>query len=243
MRATLLLLVVAAAAVMAMPLEQREMAIEEAEEAVEMESGNPTAPTLSSSFHGAYSVFGLKPTIPYMPKFSNWLASVTHLLDGQVWQNIDNTGAVTIKTITTPTLIGKLVTPAMTQTWIVNHGWTEKSGKCTKDTANSQLVIPGDVLTKGGVFQGTQKLNTINPSVHTGPDGSVLVDAWLATLPNGEGTVTYYLLNGAAEPTPIMSHYLLKGKPPVWAQYNYILPGVQPTELFAPDALCVAASK
>ncbi len=110
---------------------------------------------------------------------------------------MDESG-ITIKTITTPTMIGGLLAPQMTQVWRKDHGWTQKKDSCVADKSNTQLVIPGTILKTSGVFKGTKnmapvfKTNTPKPQA----DGTFKVDEWFATLPNGEGSVTYYLLNG-----------------------------------------------
>jgi len=204
---------------------------------------HPKAPVLSSSFHTKYSIYLLNAHIPFMPHTSGWINGHSKLIDGEAWQNIAPTGLVTIKTHSKPSLIGSVLTPETTQTWVENHGWTEKAGVCTKDAKNDQLVIPGDVLTKSGVFKGVK--NIFPPHAVTDPkpnaDGSYTVAEWFATLPNNEGTVTYYLLGTST--TPIMSHYSLTGKPPVFAQYDFVTPVVNPPATYLPSAICVAASK
>lgn len=212
-----------------------------------------TPPALSGSFHVQYSIYGLNTEnaklidaahMPVLSAVANWFDKLTHLLDGEAWQNIDAAGAVTIKTITTPRGLGTVIVPASTSTWVVDHGWTEQKGTCAADTVNSQLVIPGDVLQKTGKFMGTKKIKTFKPQAVPAPDsdGTYTVDQWDATLPNGEGSVSYYLLHGVAHPTPIMSHYLLKGKPPAWAQYTAFQPVVNPPAIYAPSAVCQAAA-
>jgi len=189
------------------------------------------APELAGSFHTAYWISAIFPKIPHLPGVSQWISKVAELLEGECWQNIDPaTGLITIKTVTRPTLIGSLIVPSTTSVWIKDHGWTfdAKHDKCSVDTVNSQLVIPGSILKSSGVYKGRQ---TMQPMVRvTDPkpsnkDGSYNVDVWDATLPGKEGAVTYFLLSDAKTPTPLMSHYSLTGKPPVWAQYKFFVPG------------------
>jgi len=202
----------------------------------------PKAPVLSSNFHTKYSIYLLNAHIPIMPLVSGWINQHTKLVDGEAWQNIGPTGLVTIKTVTTPSTLGGLIAKAETQTWVETHGWTEKLGACTRDAVNSQLVIPGDVLTKSGVFKGVKNIfppHAVNDP-KPNPDGTYTVSEWFATLPNNEGTVTYYLLGSTT--TPIMSHYVLTGKPPVFAQYEFVTPVVNPPATYLPSATCAAVA-
>jgi len=210
---------------------------------------NPAAPDLAGSFHTAYYISAWRPTIPFMPGVSRWLSHIAELLEGECWQNTDqSSGAVTIKTVTTPTTVGSLIIPSTTSVWVVDHGWTYDAKKktCSADDSNSQLVIPGNVLKESGVFKGNQKIQPmvrVSSPKPNNKDGSYNVDVWDATLPNGEGTVTYYLLSGMSSPTPILSHYALKDKPPVWAQYKFFVPGLNAASNYLPTAACLAASR
>jgi len=219
----------------------------EAEDAELFESAGgppvPAAPALSGSFHTKYSIFLFNMLNPLLPLVSNFIDKASKLMDGECWQNTNSDGSVTIKTITTPSTVGSILTKAMTQTWVKTKGWTEKAGQCTKDAANTQLVIPGDILTKTGKFRATRQLKPILPVVG-GPqapakDGSFTVDEWDASL-GAEGTVTYYIYHGTT--IPLMSHYSLKGKPPVWAQYIGFSAGVNPDAVYNPSAACAAAA-
>jgi len=219
----------------------------ESEEAEMLESAGgppiPAAPALSGSFHTKYSIFLFNMLKPLLPMVSNFIDKASKLMDGECWQNTNPDGTVTIKTITTPSTVGSILTKAMTQTWVKTKGWTEKAGQCTKDAANTQLVIPGDILTKTGKFRATRQLTPILPVVG-GPqaaakDGSYTVDEWDASL-GAEGTVTYYIYHGTT--TPLMSHYMLKGKPPVWAQYIGFTAGANPDAVYTPSAACAAAA-
>jgi len=235
---SLVAVLVIATAVVAVPVSKTRM-----QHRLAAKDPPPAPPVLSSSFHAKYKIYGLDFHFKWLPHISNWFNQISHIIDGEAWQNIDGQGHVSIKTVTTPVGAGNLITGAMTQWWVPNHGWTLKGGHCTKDAVNTQLVIPGDVLVKGGKYIGVQDIYLIHPdprppTPNTG--GRYRVDRWDATLPNGEGTVTYYLLHGTT--TPIISHYMLKGKPPVYAQYDFVNPGVNPPEVYLAPRECTAAA-
>jgi len=202
-------------------------------------------PALSGSFHTTYSIVLINVANPQLGMLSRLLSQATHLIDGECWQNTNADGTVTIKTVTTPKALVSLVAQPSTSTWVKNHGWTETQGHCTADAANAQLVIPGDILTKTGKFVQTMNLEPVfKPTFHTpapNADNTYTVDVWDATLPNGEGTVRYFLLHGTT--TPLMSHYVfVLPKPAVWAQYTLFTAGTNPDAVYAPSAPCVAAS-
>lgn len=203
-----------------------------------------TPPELSASFHTQYSIYALNLQSNHLPDVVSMIDRASRLFDGEAWQNTNADGTITIKTVTTPSLIGRVLTAPMTQTWVKDHGWTEKSGKCTADSVNSQLVIPGTILKTSGVFRETINIKPIHkqdvPKAQA--DGTYRVDQWDATLPNGEGSVTYYLLHGVVPATPIISHYSLKNKPAVWAQYNTFQPGTNPDAVYAPAKGCEEAA-
>jgi len=233
--AVLVLLIVAVSAI---PVSKQKLALQ-----AKTRDPQPTAPILSSSFHAKYSIYLLNAHIPLMPHVSGWINQHSKLVDGEAWQNIGPTGLVTIKTYTKPSTVGSLIAKEQTQTWVENHGWTEiVGGACTKDIKNDQLVIAGDILKQTGVFKGTH--NLFPPIAVTdpkpNPDGSYTVSEWFATLPDGAGTVTYYLLG--ASTTPLFSHYSLKGKPAVFAQYAFVTPGTNPPATYLPSPACVAAA-
>jgi len=208
----------------------------------------PAAPALAGSFHTAYWISALKPNIPFMPGLSRVISRVTELLEGECWQNTDTaTGLITIKTTTQPSFIGRLLVPTTTSVWVRDHGWTWDARKkqCTKDLKLSQLYIPGDILTKTGIFKGKQKIQPmvkVSTPKPDNADGTYNVDVWDATLPNGEGTVTYYLLSSAKTPTPILSNYRLAGKPSAWAQYKFFIPGLNDAKNYDPQPECFRVS-
>jgi len=241
-----LCLVACAAFASAVPVTHHGLATAKGVLQAEEQAGvNPNAPILAGSFHTAYSIYALHMEQSLLPDLSNLLDRASRLLDGEAWQNIDAAGQITIKTVTTPSLIGRAITAPMTQTWVKDHGWTQKGSVCTRDAVNAQLVIPGTILRDSGVFVGTQNIKTIKPQANPKPqaDGTYKVDRWDATLPNGAGSVSYYLLNGVTPVTPLMSHYVLKGKPAVWAQYTFFMPGENPEAAYEPTPQCAAAAK
>jgi len=202
----------------------------------------PHAPLIPTLFHGTYSAFALKVNTPLVPGVGQWISELTHLLDGEVWQSIDAGGALSIKTATHPTFLSSALIPDMMQTWDKGHGWTEKNGKCAKDATNDQIVIPGDIIVKTGVFRGTIRVTPLIPikPPAAGADGTVVVDQWDCTLPNGSGTVTYYMSHGAASHL-VMSHYHFTGKPPLYLQYTLVEPGPQSPSIFAQPPACANA--
>jgi hypothetical protein len=188
-----------------------------------------------------------------MPRLSNWLSGLTKLTDGECWQNIDDTtGAITVKTVNRPSKIGSLLLPPTVSVWRVNKGYTfnDKTKACTADAKNIQLTIPGNILTKGAVWRGVQ---TVKPIVKVEQRELIAVavdprnprewvcDVWDATLPNNEGSVTYYLLHGTTR--PFISNYRLVGKPPVWAQYHSFVPGVNAPSNYDPNPACRAVAR
>jgi len=173
----------------------------------------PKAPSFPSSFHGTYAIFGFRGKL--------W----SRLINGEVWQAGDGNN-VQIKTLTNPTLIGKVITPRMVQVWNKNKGWTKKWPRimglptCIADKKNSQLTIPGDILTNSAnkpTFKGYEDTAAFEPKGLP----KVKCAKWEATLPNGEGRVVYFV---KPDGIPLISNYFLKGAPPVWVQYGSIEP-------------------
>jgi hypothetical protein len=246
-RAAVVVAVVAfALAVSAVPVSKRRLeAMASTTSEMETTRNNPAAPLLSSSFHVKYSIYALNHEKTLLPSLTNLIDRASKLLDGEAWQNVATDGAITIKTVTKPTMIGRILTSAMTQVWVKDHGWTLKNdGKCTADTLNTQLVIPGTILRESGVFKGTIDLKPIEKivgsKIKAAKDGSYKVDQWDATLPNDEGSVTYYLYTHTT--TPLMSNYRLKGKPSVWAQYKSFEAVTNPDSEYVPVQACAAAA-
>jgi len=219
--------------------------------AMPVDSHDPpvTTPVLwDNNLHAAYSIYGLKVSLPYLPMIEEAVNDASKIIDGEVWQSADANGVISVKTITHPTFIGKILTKDMVQTWIAGdnaRGWTEANGECTQDSSNTQLIIQGDILVKTGVQGSRVTVRTFKPVTDPDvkpfvqPNGMITLDEWHGTLPNGEGTVVYYVAPAIFK--PVMSHYSLKGKPPVWVQYNFIASGPQPASVFDPSPVCATA--